>query len=86
SRLLAVTGMTVSVRRWIAKPTVSVILATAAIRFLAGFGGVPLIGAGESPAARIAAVAVLYVLLSVLTGAVGRDDARLMRRIFTGQT
>ncbi len=82
SRLLAVTGLTVSVRRWILKPIVSVILATAAVRFLAGYGAVPLIGAGGSVGWRIAGTAILYTFLLALTGAVGRDDARWAKRVF----
>lgn len=82
SRLLSITGLPVSIRRFIAKPIASIILATAAVRFLAGYGIVPLIGAGESVALRIAFVAVIYAVLTVLTGAVGRDDARFVKRIF----
>lgn len=85
SRLLSVTGLTVSIRRWIAKPILSVILATAAVRLLAAYGGIPLIGAGGSASARIAVVAVLYLLLTAVTGAVGKDDARWARRIFARQ-
>lgn len=85
SRLLAVTGLTVSVHRWIAKPVASVILATAAVRLLSAYGGIPLIGAGGSPSARIAAVAILYLLLTAATGAVSREDARWVRRIFAPQ-
>ncbi len=85
SRLLSVTDLAVSIRRWIAKPILSVILATAAVRLLAALGGIPLIGAGGSATARIAVVAVLYLLLTAVTGAVGKDDARWIRGIFTRQ-
>ena len=85
SRLLAVTGIAVSVRRWIAKPILSVILATFAVRLLSAHGSIPVIGAGGTASARIAAVAVLYLLLTAVTGAVGRDDARFVRRIFARQ-
>lgn len=82
SRLLAVTGLAVSIRRWITKPILSVILATAAVRFLSAHGGIPVIGAGGTASARIAAVAVLYLVLTAVTGAVGGDDARWVRGIF----
>lgn len=82
SRLLAVTGLRVSLGRWIAKPILSVILATTAVRLLSSYGAVPLIGTGESAAARIAAVAVLYMILTAVTGAVGKEDAAFLRGIF----
>ncbi len=83
SRLLSVTRLTVSVRRWIVKPIVSVILATAAVRLLSAYSAVPLIGAGESAACRIACAAILYTVLIVLTGALGRDDARWAKHILS---
>ncbi len=69
SRLLEVTALPVRIGQWIALPIVNVILATSAVRLLSAYGAIPLIGAGESPWGRVAAVAILYAILTVLTGA-----------------
>ncbi len=73
-RLLSVTGLRLSPLRLVAKPVLAVILATAAVRFFSAFG-VPFIGFGSSPAVRIAAVFVLYLLLILLP-----DALRSLRR------
>lgn len=75
-RLLSVTGLRPDVFRWAFKPTLAVILATSAVHFLSAYAAVPLLGAGGSPSARIAAAAVLYLLLAAALGAIGRDDVR----------
>ena len=69
SRLLEVTGLHFRIGRWIVKPIVNVILATSVVRLLSAYGAVPLIGTGGSAWARIAAVTVLYALLTAVTGA-----------------
>ncbi len=81
SRLLAVTGLRVRLGRWVVRPIVSVILATSAVRLLCAYGNVPLIGTGESAAARIAVVAVFYVILTAVTGAVGKEDAAFLQSV-----
>lgn len=67
TRLLTVTGMHPQVIRWIGLPLAGIVIATSAVRFLAGIPGIPLIGFGGNAGARIAAAALLY--LGVLIGA-----------------
>ncbi len=81
SRLLAVTKLRVRITHWILRPIGNVILATAAVRALSAYGAVPLIGAGESAAARIAVTALLYVLLTALTEAVGNKNTSFVRML-----
>lgn len=76
SRLLSVTGLRANTLKWVFKPILSIILSTAAVRFLAAYPRIPLIGAGGSAAARIAVAVVLYCILAVATGAVSKEDAR----------
>ena len=59
-RLLAVTDP--SVGQWVFYPLLCVIGATSAVRFLSAVPSVPWIGAGGSPAARMAAAILLYCL------------------------
>jgi len=61
TRLLTVTDMRPRVLRWIGLPLTGVILATSAVRFLAGIPGIPLIGFGGNAGARIAAATILYL-------------------------
>ncbi len=61
-RLLAVTDLRPSVGQWVFYPLLCVIGATSAVRFLSAVPSVPWIGAGGSPAARMAAAILLYCL------------------------
>ena len=85
SRLLAVTDLRVRLGHWIARPILSVILATSAVRLLSAYGGIPLIGAGGSAATRIAAASVLYVLFTAVTGAIGKADVAFVRSVLRRQ-
>ena len=62
TRLLHVTDLHPRVGQWVFYPLFCVIAATSAVRFLAAIPAVPLIGAGGSPTARIAAAILLYCL------------------------
>ena len=61
-RLVEVTDLRPQIGGWVFYPLLSVIGATSAVRFLSAIPAVPLIGAGGSPAARIAAAILLYCL------------------------
>ncbi len=83
SRLLTVSRLRVRIWQWILKPLLCVILSTSAVRLLSAYGVLPLIGAGESPAARIALSAVLYAVLTAASGAVNKADFAFLRGIFS---
>ena len=61
-RLLEVTDLRPQVGVWVFHPLLSVIAATSAVRFLSAIPAMPLIGAGGSPTARLAAAILLYCL------------------------
>lgn len=66
NRLLAVTELRPRVIRLVGLPLIGVILATSAVRLLAGIPGIPLIGAGGSAGARILCAISLYICFAVL--------------------
>ncbi len=82
SRLLAATGLTVSVTRFVAKPVLSIILATSLVRLFSAYSTVPLIGSGAFFAWRITVVGLLYLLFIRLFGAVDREDLAFLKRVF----
>ncbi|MBQ1976008.1 MAG: polysaccharide biosynthesis protein, partial [Clostridia bacterium] len=78
-RLVEVTDLRPQVGGWVFYPLLSVIGATSAVRLLSAIPAVPLIGAGGSPAARIAAAILLYCLFVLAPMGIGKRNRRARR-------
>ena len=78
-RLVEVTDLRPQVGGWVFYPLLSVIGATSAVRFLSAIPAVPLIGAGGSPAARIAAAILLYCLFVLAPMGIRKRNRRARR-------
>ena len=80
--LLLVSHTPVRLFKWVYKPLLCIVGATAAVRAALMLTGFTVEHAGLSIALHCAAVILLYLLLLLLTGALDREEAAWIRHLF----
>lgn len=85
-KLLNVTGVQTPVIKWVAKPLITVVAATAVSRILFDFNVISkvlgtVITGKPLAFTEIGVTAVLYILLSALFGAISKDDIRWAKSV-----
>ena len=83
TRLLAVIDLDAHVVKWVMKPLFSIIVSTAAVRFL--FSYIPDVFPQEDVSGCVMKICIsvlAYAAMSTVTGCFSRDDMRWMKRFF----